>query len=95
MARLWRDQGKRDEARELLAPVYGSFTEGFDTDTACTRCLLQFIQLRAARSAYDVDIDKDSHQAQPWHCFDQDVLSFAVVFTREDADASRIALWPR
>jgi predicted ATPase len=31
MARHWRDQGKRDEARELLAPVYGWFTEGFDT----------------------------------------------------------------
>jgi predicted ATPase len=31
MARLWRDQGKRDEARDLLAPVYGWFTEGFDT----------------------------------------------------------------
>ena len=31
MARLWRDQGKRDEARALLAPVYGWFTEGFDT----------------------------------------------------------------
>jgi predicted ATPase len=31
MARLWRDQGKRDEARKLLAPVYGWFTEGFDT----------------------------------------------------------------
>ena len=31
MARLWRDQGKRREARELLAPVYGWFTEGFDT----------------------------------------------------------------
>ncbi len=31
MARLWRDQGRRDEARELLAPVYGWFTEGFDT----------------------------------------------------------------
>jgi predicted ATPase len=29
--RLWRDQGKREEARELLAPVYGWFTEGFDT----------------------------------------------------------------
>jgi predicted ATPase len=28
---LWDDQGKRDEARELLAPVYGWFTEGFDT----------------------------------------------------------------
>jgi predicted ATPase len=31
MARLWRDQGKRDEANGLLAPVYGWFTEGFDT----------------------------------------------------------------
>jgi predicted ATPase len=31
LARLWRDQGKRDDARELLAPVYGWFTEGFDT----------------------------------------------------------------
>jgi tetratricopeptide (TPR) repeat protein len=31
MARLWRDQGKRNDARELLAPVYGWFTEGFDT----------------------------------------------------------------
>src|SRR5216683_1983437 len=31
LARLWRDQGKRVEARDLLAPIYGSFTEGFDT----------------------------------------------------------------
>ncbi len=31
MARLWRDQGKRKQAHELLAPVYGWFTEGFDT----------------------------------------------------------------
>jgi predicted ATPase len=31
MARLWRDQGKRDEARDLLASVYVWFTEGFDT----------------------------------------------------------------
>jgi predicted ATPase len=31
LARLWRDQGKRDEACDLLAPVYGWFTEGFDT----------------------------------------------------------------
>jgi predicted ATPase len=31
MARLSRDQGRRNEARELLAPVYGWFTEGFDT----------------------------------------------------------------
>ena len=31
MARLWRDQGRRDAARDLLAAVYGWFTEGFDT----------------------------------------------------------------
>jgi predicted ATPase len=31
LARLWRDQGKRTEARDLLAPIYGWFTEGFDT----------------------------------------------------------------
>jgi predicted ATPase len=31
LARLWRDQGNVQEARELLAPVYGWFTEGFDT----------------------------------------------------------------
>jgi predicted ATPase len=31
MAGLWRDQGKRQQAHDLLAPVYGWFTEGFDT----------------------------------------------------------------
>ena len=31
LARLWRDQGKRSEARDLLAPIYNWFTEGFDT----------------------------------------------------------------
>ena len=31
LARLWRDRGKRVEARDLLAPVYGWFTEGFGT----------------------------------------------------------------
>ena len=31
MARLWHDQGRRDEARDLLAPLFGWFTEGFDT----------------------------------------------------------------
>ena len=30
LARLWRDQGKRAEARDLLAPIYNWFTEGFD-----------------------------------------------------------------
>ena len=31
LARLWGEQGRRTEARDLLAPVYGWFTEGFDT----------------------------------------------------------------
>jgi predicted ATPase len=31
LSRLWQQQGKRDEACELLAPIYGWFTEGFDT----------------------------------------------------------------
>jgi predicted ATPase len=46
LARLWRDQGKRDEARDLLAPVYGWFTEGFNTlDLKETKALLN--ELRA------------------------------------------------
>ena len=31
LARLWQHQGKMDEARQMLAEVYGWFTEGFDT----------------------------------------------------------------
>jgi predicted ATPase len=46
MARLWRDQGKRQEARELLAPVYGWFTEGFDTrDLKEARALLDELRV--------------------------------------------------
>jgi predicted ATPase len=42
LARLWRDQGKVREARELLAPVYGWFTEGFDTrDLKGAKALLE------------------------------------------------------
>jgi predicted ATPase len=31
LARLWAEQGERQRARDLLAPIYGWFTEGFDT----------------------------------------------------------------
>jgi predicted ATPase len=42
LARLWRDQGKRAEARDLLGPVHGWFTEGFDTaDLTGARALLE------------------------------------------------------
>jgi predicted ATPase len=46
MARLWRDQGKRAEARDLLGRIYGWFTEGFDTlDLKEAKSLLE--QLKA------------------------------------------------
>ena len=42
LARLWRDQGKPQQARELLGPVYGWFTEGFDTrDLKDAKALLE------------------------------------------------------
>jgi predicted ATPase len=31
LSRLWQQQGQREKARQLLAPIYGWFTEGFDT----------------------------------------------------------------
>jgi predicted ATPase len=56
MARLWRAQGKRDEARELLAPVYGWFTEGFDT-----RDLKEAKALLDELAAYKFRISPDNH----------------------------------
>jgi class 3 adenylate cyclase/predicted ATPase len=45
LARLWRDQGRRQEAHGLLAPVYGWFTEGFDTpDLKEAKALLDELQ---------------------------------------------------
>ena len=42
LARLWQRQGKQDDARALLAPIYGWFTEGFDTaDLQEARALLE------------------------------------------------------
>jgi predicted ATPase len=42
LARLWQQQGKRNEAHELLAPVYDWFSEGFDTvDLQEARALLE------------------------------------------------------
>ena len=45
LSRLWRDQGKAQQARELLAPVYGWFTEGFDTsDLKDAKALLDTLE---------------------------------------------------
>jgi glutathione S-transferase len=49
LARLWRDQGKVQQARELLAPVYAWFTEGFDT-----RDLKEANALLKALAAYEI-----------------------------------------
>jgi predicted ATPase len=49
LARLWRDQGKLQQARDLLAPVSGWFTEGFDT-----------IDLKEAKALLD-----ELHASQP------------------------------
>ena len=44
LARLWQQQGKRAAARDLLAPIYGWFTEGFDTaDLQEARALLEHL----------------------------------------------------
>jgi predicted ATPase len=45
MARLWRDQGERGKARELLSPIFSWFTEGFLTrDLVETKALLVELQ---------------------------------------------------
>jgi predicted ATPase len=45
LARLWQQQGKRQAARQLLAEVYGWFTEGFDTaDLQEARTLLEALE---------------------------------------------------
>jgi predicted ATPase len=45
LSRLWQRQGKRTEARELLAPLYGWFTEGLDTaDLQEAKALLEALR---------------------------------------------------
>jgi len=45
LARLWQQQGKRDEARQVLGDVYGWFTEGFDTaDLKDAKTLLEALE---------------------------------------------------
>jgi len=49
LSRLWREQGQHDEARELLAPLYSWFTEGFDTaDLQEAKALLEALRARDA-----------------------------------------------
>ena len=57
LARLWQQQGKQTEARELLAPVYNWFTEGFDTkDLQEAKALLTDLSNAAGDAAEKTDI---------------------------------------
>jgi predicted ATPase len=59
LARLWRDQGNAQQARELLAPVYGWFTEGFDTrDLKEAKALLEELAVRARQAKKRSLIDR-------------------------------------
>jgi len=50
LSRFWQEQGRREEARELLAEVYAWFTEGFDTaDLAAARTLLEELAPRGGK----------------------------------------------
>ena len=49
LARLWQQQGKREEARGVLADVYGWFTEGFETmDLTAAKALLKNLEVSRA-----------------------------------------------
>jgi predicted ATPase len=68
LARLWRDQGKPDDARALLAPVYDWFTEGFDTaDLEEAKALLDELQssFEAAFSLTKQDLEISAVAARP------------------------------
>ena len=57
LSRLWQRQGKRAEAHELLAPIYGWFTEGFDTaDLQEAKALLEELA-RITRRAHHAAAD--------------------------------------
>jgi predicted ATPase len=52
LARLWQKQGKREEARQMLAEIYGWFSEGFDTaDLQEAKALLDELQQPDARAS--------------------------------------------
>jgi predicted ATPase len=53
LVRLWRKQGRKDEAHRLLAPIYGWFTEGFDTpDLREARALLNECEKSAPSTSH-------------------------------------------
>jgi predicted ATPase len=69
LARLWQQQGKRTEARELLAPIYGWFTEGFDTaDLQEAKALLESWTLSYLASSAAMSPTGSSTVMSSWRC---------------------------
>ena len=72
LSRLWQQQGKRAEARELLAPLYGWFTEGFDTaDLQEAKALLEELALNRCASYsdyYHCIMDSSPHPSDNIDC---------------------------
>ena len=73
VARLWRDRGKRTDARYLLAPIYGCFTEGFDARPQRGRRAISRVGVqehfspKSATSAWDQTRSADADAAYPFH----------------------------
>jgi len=65
VARLWRDQRRTDDARDLLSPVHGRFTEGFETSNLkLARNLID--ELGPSRDALRAVIDANRLPAEVW-----------------------------
>jgi predicted ATPase len=79
LGRSWRDQGKRAEARDLIAPIYGWFTEGFDTpDLKEAKALLEELGRAAPHTPapgdlIDATVYLRTSHSRPvsawWHCW--------------------------
>ena len=65
LSRLWQQQGRQAAARDLLAPIYGWFTEGFDTaDLQEAKALLEELARQIWREQHVVD----THRPKPQQC---------------------------
>ena len=63
LSRLWREEGKHKDAHELLAPIYGWFTEGFDTpDLKEAKALLKELTDQKKNELTDLHHAEDGYQ---------------------------------
>ena len=93
MARLWLDPGKRDEARELLAPVYGWFTEGFDTrDLKEAKALLEELASEHPSDQGDIGLARKARHVRVRRCFAEHKIDLTVPPHLTDQDLKDIGV---